>query len=81
MILSLNLADLKDAITAAEAVMKSEDATEQDVTDAIAAIESAIGTLVEIEDEEPSPTPDKGFNVTDKATDVTVEAEAGGERM
>lgn len=72
-----SLADLKDAITAAEAVMKSEDATEQDVTDAIAAIESAIGTLVEIEDEEPSPTPDKGFNVTDKATDVTVEAEAG----
>ena len=39
-----SLADLKDAITAAEAVMKSEDATEQDVTDAIAAIESAIGT-------------------------------------
>lgn len=72
-----SLADLKDAITAAEAVMKSENATEQDVTDAIAAIESAIGTLVEIEDEEPSPTPDKGFNVTDKATDVTVEAEAG----
>ncbi len=72
-----SLADLKDAITAAEAVMKSQDATEQDVTDAIAAIESAIGTLVEIEDEEPSPAPDKGFNVTDKATDVTVEAEAG----
>ena len=68
---------MKDANKAAEAVMKSEDATEQDVTDAIAAIESAIGTLVEIEDEEPSPTPDKAFQATDKDTNVRIYAEAG----
>lgn len=72
-----SLADLKDVIKAAEAVMKSEDATEQDVTAAIAAIESAIETLVEIKDEEPSPTPDKAFQATDKDTNVRIYAEAG----
>ena len=72
-----SLADLKDVIKAAEAVMKSEDATKQDVTAAIAAIESAIETLVEIKDEEPSPTPDKAFQATDKDTNVRIYAEAG----
>ena len=74
---SESLADLQAAIDAAEAVMKSEDATEQDVTAAIAAIESAIETLVEIKDEEPSPTPDKAFQATDKDTNVRIYAEAG----
>lgn len=72
-----SLADLQAAIDAAEAVMKSEDATKQDVTAAIAAIESAIATLVEIKDEEPSPTPDKAFQATDKDTNVRIYAEAG----